>query len=245
MEKSIDQTSYKPLYLQISEILRNQIKEGKYSAGDMLPSESELLDNFPVSRNTAKRALEELVRDGLAVRIQGKGTFVPKSIVDFGLHRLTSFTEETLFKGLVPSSKVIKFVQIPANELLSKSLEIAQGDSVYQLKRIRFGDDFPMAIQESFIPEKLCKGLDAYDFSQESLFFVLEKKFGLKISWQKQYIKPCIARKKEAAALDIDVGSPLLFMEGVAYLERDIPFEFKQDYYRSDLYDFSMRSIRN
>ena len=245
MEQSIDQTSYKPLYLQISEILRNQIKEGKYSAGDMLPSESELLEIFPVSRNTAKRALEELVRDGLAVRIQGKGTFVPKSIVDFGLHRLTSFTEETLFKGLVPSSKVIDFIQITADDLLSKSLEIDKGEPVYHLKRIRFGDEFPMAIQESFIPVRLCNGLDAYDFSQESLFFVLEKKYGLKISWQKQYIKPYIAKKSEAAALEIDVGSPLLYMEGVAYLERDIPFEFKQDFYRSDLYDFSMRSIRN
>lgn len=245
MEKSIDLTSYKPLYLQISEILRNQIKEGKYSAGDMLPSESELLENFPVSRNTAKRALEELVRDGLAIRIQGKGTFVPKNIVDFGLHRLTSFTEETMFKGLVPSSKVIKFIQIPANDLLAKSLEIAKDDPVYHLNRIRFGDEFPMAIQESFIPAKLCEGLDAYDFSQESLFLVLEKKFHLKISWQKQSIKPCVAKKKEAAALEIDLGSPLLYMEGVAYLERDIPFEFKKDFYRSDLYDFSMRSIRN
>lgn len=245
MEKSIDLTSYKPLYLQISDILRNQIKEGKYAAGDLLPSESELLEDFPVSRNTAKRALEELVRDGLAIRIQGKGTFVPRSIVEFGLHRLTSFTEETLFKGLVPSSKVIEFTQIPANEALSNILKISDDDPVYHLKRIRFGDDFPMAIQESFIPVKLCKGLDAYDFSKESLFLVLEKKFGLKISWQKQSIKPCIAMKKEASALQIDVGSPLLYMEGTAFLERDIPFEFKKDYYRSDLYDFSMRSIRN
>ena len=100
MEKSIDPTSYKPLYLQISEILRNQIKAGAYCPGDLLPSENDLLDRFPVSRNTAQRAIEDLVRDGLAIRIQGKGTYVPKSLVDYGLHRLTSFSEEMQFKGL-------------------------------------------------------------------------------------------------------------------------------------------------
>jgi GntR family transcriptional regulator len=181
----------------------------------------------------------------LAIRIQGKGTFVPKSIVEFGLHRLTSFTEETRFKGLVPSSKVLKSLIIQADAFIANKLEIDIGAQVYQLNRVRYGDDNPMAYQQSYLPVQLCEGLDQFDFSKESLFNVLEHQYHLKISWQKQYVKPVIARQAEADPLEIDVGTPLLYLEGVAYLERDIPIEYKKIYYRSDLYDFSMRSVRN
>jgi GntR family transcriptional regulator len=242
---SIDPTSYKPLYLQISEILRDQITNGKYSAGDLLPSENELLNDYQVSRNTVKRAIEDLVRDGLAIRIQGKGTFVPKSIVEFGLHRLTSFSEEIRFKGLTPSAKIICFREVIASDEMMGHLDLEEDESVYNITRIRYGDDHPMAYQDSFLPVKLCGGLDAYDFSKQSLFNILENEYQLKISWQKQYIKPVIARKTEASALKVDIGTPLLYLEGVAFLARDIPIEYKRIYYRSDLYDFSIRSIRN
>lgn len=245
MSNGIDPTSYKPLYLQISEILRNKIKNGGYAAGDLLPSEHDLLEEFSVSRNTAQRAIEDLVRDGLAIRIQGKGTFVPKSLVDFGLHRLTSFSEEMRFKGLHPSSKVLGFTTIRADAFIAKMLDIDIDAKVYHLNRVRYGDENPMAYQQSFLPVYLCEGLDQFDFSKESLFDVLEERYNLRICWQKQYIKPCIARQSEADCLEINVGNPLLYLEGVAYLERDIPIELKKIYYRSDLYEFSMRSIRN
>jgi GntR family transcriptional regulator len=245
LANSIDPTSYKPLYLQISEILRNQIKNGVYDAGDLLPSENDLLSEYSVSRNTVQRAIEDLVRDGIAIRIQGKGTFVTKSIVEFGLHRLTSFSEEMRYKGLTPSSKVLFFNTIPADDYLAHQLAIDSGDLVYQLGRVRYGDDHPMAFQRSYLPVRLCENLDHFDFSQESLFDILEKDYHLKITWQNQYLKPCIARQSEAEPLEIDMGTPLLFLEGVAYLERDIPIEYKKIYYRSDLYEFSMRSVRN
>lgn len=245
LANSIEPTSYKPLYLQISEILRDQIKNGEYAAGDLLPSENDLLAAYSVCRNTAQRAIEDLVRDGLATRIQGKGTFVPKSIVEFGLHRLTSFSEEMRFKGLQPSSKVLELTTIKADEFLASKLDIEIDAKVYQMNRVRYGDDNPMAYQQSFLPHNLCKGLDQFDFSKESLFNVLEGHYHHRICWQEQYIKPCIARQSEADRLAINVGNPLLYLEGVAFLERDIPIEYKQIYFRSDLYDFSMRSIRN
>jgi len=244
LEKAIDPTSYKPLYLQISEILRNQIKAGTYCPGDLLPSENDLLDRFPVSRNTAQRAIEDLVRDGLAIRIQGKGTYVPKSLVNFGLHRLTSFSEEMRFKGLEPSSKILRFEIEKPKENIAEKLNLDPGDQIYNLVRIRYGNEHAMALQNSSLPVKLCPGLEKYDFSQKSLFNVLEKDYQHHISWQAQNLKPCNARKSEANALEIEVGTPLLYLNGVAYLERDIPIEYKTIYYRSDLYDFSMRSIR-
>ncbi len=244
MANRIDPTSYKPLYLQIAEILRDQIRHGDYAAGDLLPSERDLMVAYSVSRNTAQRAIEDLVRDNLAIRIQGKGTFVPKSIVEFGLHRLTSFSEEMRFKGLIPSAKVLQFDTITGDASIAEQLGISTEDPIYRLIRVRYGDDNPMAYQKSYLPVNLCKGLDRFDFSKESLFSILEQEFKLKINWQNQYIKPRIARQVESETLEIDVGTPLLFLAGVAYLDRNIPIEYKEIYFRSDLYDFSMRSIR-
>ncbi len=241
----IDPTSYKPLYLQISDMLREAIRQGDYAPGDRLPSENALVEKFSVSRNTARKAIEDLERDGLATRVQGRGTFVPQGLVEFGLHRLTSFSEEMRFKGLTPSSRIIRFEVVPARGKMAQALDLAETVPVYSLVRVRFGDEHPMAYQHSFLPQALCPGLEAYDFSKASLFNVLEETYHLKISWQQQYIKPVIARDDEAEALSIRVGTPLLFLEGTAYLERDIPIEYKRIYYRSDLYDFSMRSTRN
>jgi GntR family transcriptional regulator len=165
-------------------------------------------------------------------------------LVNFGLHRLTSFSEEMRFKGLEPSSKILRFEREQPVEKITRKLHLEPEDDIYNLARIRYGDDYPMAIQNSSLPVKLCPNLEKYDFRRESLFNVLEKDYQLRITWQSQDLKPCNARKEEASALEIDLGTPLLYLEGVAYLERDIPIEFKQIYYRSDLYDFSMRSIR-
>lgn len=245
MNPGIDRTSYKPLYLQISEFLREEIKNGSYHAGDILPSEKKLMDDFHVSRNTSQKAIEDLVRDGLAIRIQGKGTFVPKSIVDFGLHRLTSFSEEMHFKGLKPSSKLISLNCSTVEKDITAQLNLMPDEPVYVLERVRYGDGNPMAYQSSYIPEKFCEGLDSHDFSKGSLFSVLEKVYHHRISWQEQQVKPRLARQKEAALLEVEEGTPLLYLEGVAYLERDIPIEYKRIYYRSDLYNFSLRSVRN
>ena len=245
MELGIDRRSYKPLYLQISDFLRDQIKNGYFQAGDILPSEKNLMSDYGVSRNTCQKAIEDLVRDGLAIRIQGKGTFVPKSIVDFGLHRLTSFSEEMKFKGLTPSSKLISLKCSVVDPCISKKLGIELNETVYNLQRVRYGDGFPMAYQSSFLPQIFCEGLEEFDFSKASLFSILENKYHHRICWQQQQVTPRLARQKEASLLEVEEGTPLLYLEGIAYIERDIPIEFKRIYYRSDLYNFSLRSVRN
>jgi len=245
LEAGIDPTSYKPVYLQIAEILHCQIKSGIYKVGDVLPSEKNLMDEYHISRNTAQKAIEDLVHVGMVKRIQGKGTFVTESIAEFGLLKLSSFTEEMESRGITASSKIITFSKESPTASVAEKLSINQDENVYNLERIRYGDDNPMAYQLSYLPVKFCNGLEQFDFTKESLFSVLENHFHLKISWQNQYLKPRVARKQEALILEIEIGTPLLYLEGVAYLERDIPFEYKQIYYRSDLYDFSLRSTRD
>ena len=241
---NIIRASYKPLYIQISDNIRTDIESGKLAPGDRILSERELMENFEVSRNTAQQAIDELERNGLVTRLQGKGTFVTEHKVSYGLQRLSSFTEEMLRKGMKASAKVISIRREHPWPVLSSRLHIQEEDWVYRLERLRYGDGQPMASQVSFIPAFLVQGLDQFDFSSQSLFDVLEQNYNLRLSWQQQVISPVLARSEEADLLSIPIGMPLLLADGVAYLEDDTPAESKRILYRSDLYEFTVRSSR-
>ena len=73
-----------PQYLKVKNHLREGISSGRWVAGDLLPSEADLVAQFKVSRMTVNRALRELYQDGLIERLQGVGTFVAQ------LHRISS-----------------------------------------------------------------------------------------------------------------------------------------------------------
>src|SRR5713226_1841625 len=82
-----------PLYQQLCDLLRDQIKSGVYGPLDRLPSEHELAREHSISRITARQALGELERNGLVFRLQGRGSFVARPTVVQGLAQLTGFAE--------------------------------------------------------------------------------------------------------------------------------------------------------
>jgi len=68
--KPLQHESVIPLYHQLMERLKDSIEKGHWTPGDKIPSENQLMDQFGVSRNTAKKAIEELVQEGILYRIQ-------------------------------------------------------------------------------------------------------------------------------------------------------------------------------
>jgi ABC-type sugar transport system substrate-binding protein len=67
---------YKPKYLQLYEIIKDEINLGKYKKNDRMPSESELIREFNVSSITVRKCIDLLKNEGLIERIQGVGTFI-------------------------------------------------------------------------------------------------------------------------------------------------------------------------
>ncbi|MDN5680967.1 MAG: GntR family transcriptional regulator, partial [Ewingella sp.] len=74
----IDKTSFVPLYLQIEQQLTERISVGEIKPGDPIPTEAALCDIYGVSRMTARKAVDYLVRQGRVERFRGRGTFVVK-----------------------------------------------------------------------------------------------------------------------------------------------------------------------
>src|SRR5699024_91642 len=109
MEKiKTDNETQIPLYHQIKDTLVSRISDGVWQAGDLIPTEVELMKEFEVSRTTIRQAISILVHEGLLEKRQGRGTTVKSMKLIGSLGRLTGFAEEIMERGYLPKSRLLK-----------------------------------------------------------------------------------------------------------------------------------------
>lgn len=232
----ISPQSNAPLYQQIYQLLRDQIRRGEWSPGDLFPSESTLMEKYDVSRATVRQALEELVADGLIYRRRGRGTFVSLPSVEQNLVRIVSFTEDMRQRGLRPGTALLGAGLIPATETIAAKLEIEPGDELARIERLRLADGEPMSVEVSCLVHRYCPGVLEEDYTKNSLRQILERQYGLRMTRAEQTIQAVAASRAMARHLAIEVRAPLLFIERVTYSEYDIPVEYLRIYHRGDRY---------
>lgn len=236
MNELLDKQSPIPIYIQIEEQLRARIKAGEFEAGTAIPSERELTESFGVSRMTLRQAVTNLVNDGLLYREKGRGTFVAIPKVEQPLNGLTSFTEDMKARGMAPSNQLIEFKKIEPEADIAGELELQSGEKVFSVKRIRYADDKPMAIERTFLPVKLFPQLTE-EALKGSLYSIIEEQ-QLRISHASQRMEAALVKKEDAELLEIGMPSPVLCIERLSYLGDGIPFELVQSIYRADRYKF-------
>jgi GntR family transcriptional regulator len=244
MTEQISRLSHKPIYIQICDIIREKINSGEMVPGSRVWSEKDIISKFEVSRNTARKAIETLSNEGIVDRIQGKGSFILQPKVEYGLQFLTSFSEEAILKGFQPSSKVICFTRMHPTELIAKKLSIPIEAWVYKLERLRYVEGCPICHQLTYIPEELCPNLSRFDFSNESLYRIIEQVYKHKLAKQDMNIKPIIANEQSPNYLNAELNTPLLRTESTTYLSGGTPLEYGINIYLSERYDFNVLSYR-
>lgn len=210
-----------PIYIQIKDILIEKINSGELESGSQLPSERDLSETYSISRMTARNALTQLVDSGYAYRVKGKGTFVsiPNYARDFV--KLTGFSHMLKSKGIKPRSKVITLGIIEANKKIASLLDTTIGTKVYEIVRVRYGDNIPLALEYSYLPINLFENLLQYDFENTSLYEVIENVYNYKFKYSKQWIKITTLYKNEAKILDVDEHTPAFLLESISYDTND------------------------
>src|SRR5699024_11706427 len=133
--EKLNPTSYVPLYQQLKEIINRKIKRSEWKPDEKIYSENQLFEMFDVSRNTAKKAIEDLVQEGVLYRIQGKGTFVSQPKIEHSLSGFYSFSQVLRDKGLNPKDVVLDVTVEQAGRKIADILQIAEGEEVVVLKR--------------------------------------------------------------------------------------------------------------
>lgn len=225
-----------PLYHQLKEIMRKQIRSGEWQPGDLIPSERELSETYGLSRMTARQAITELVNEGAIYREQGKGTFVSTRRITQQLTRLTGFTDDMRARSRTPSTQALSAGLAPADEVTAEHLRVPQGHSVFRLLRLRLADGRPLAIELSYLNFKGCESLADEDLEHNSLYQVLEARYSIPLLDADQEMEAGLAGEDEARYLDIAVGSPVLFTRRTTYTDRNQPVEYAQSVYRGNEY---------
>src|ERR1700722_1708339 len=223
------------LYGQIEDWLAGEIAAGALVPGDRLPTEHDLAEWFGVSRMTLRHALAELARRGLVSRAAGRhgGTFVAAPKLEQDLTTLVGFSEQLRRHGMVPGARVLSATVRPAGPAAAAALQIAQDGQVYEIRRVRLADGRPIVLERSlFAAERFPGFLESR--LDGSLYEVLEVRYGLRPHRARESLEPVTAGVREAEALLVDVGAPLMLVERPAYARSGEPLEFARDLFRGD-----------
>ncbi len=239
----IESGSAQPLYLQIKNVLAQRILDSEYTAHERLPSESELMKAFGVSRITVRQALRDLHGDGLVFSVQGKGTFVskPKAIQD--VQRLQGFGESMVPQGYEASTRMISMQEARPSQEVAEALGIKQTDSVVEIKRIRYLNREPISVDHSFYPAHIGRKLAGKDLTQD-IFPLLENEFELMLDHADLRIEATLADEDQAKWLNTSAGSPVLLIRRLVFdrQKNKIAFEFLS--HRGDAFQYHLRADR-
>lgn len=249
MTEMLKGNTARPLYLQIQDILLKEIQAGVYGTEGKLPSERELAERFKVSRMTARQALQSLHQHGLVYAQVGKGTFVRRAAFKQGLESLSSFTEDIRALGQVPHSQVLFAQVMPADEIVAQRLQIPLHSPVSVLKRLRFANQQPLAIETAHLPYACCPNLlSRHDFTHESLYRVLQEVYGIRLAYAEQTFRADLADATERRLLNMADGALniVLRVARVTFNSTDQPIEYVSSAYHGAHYEFqvSLRAVR-
>jgi GntR family transcriptional regulator len=233
-----------PLHTQIREALRRGILDGTYREHAQLPSESELMAAFEVSRITVRHALAQLQREGLIFKVTGKGTFVsrPKALQD--LTRLQGFGEAMNSLGHETFSQVLGHALLRAEGDIAQRLALPSGEPVIELRRLRYLDRAPVSLDVSYFPSAIGESLLRLDLAARDVFSILENEIGIVLGAAEVSIEAALAEGEIATHLAIDEGAPLLRIDRLTTAADGRPVDFEHLYYRGDAMRYRLRLER-
>ena len=237
-------TSPLPRYYQLREIIRDKIISGQWATGDLIPSERLLGETYGLSRMTVRQSLTALVNEGFLHRKQGSGTFVAQPKMTQQLSNLTSFSEDMRARDKIVTTRVLAQEMCPADASLAAKLRIKPGQAVFRVERLRLADHEPLAIETACISFIGCERLLDDDLAGNSLYHLLEVKYGLFPAEAEQDLEASLADDKQAATLNVAVGAPILLIRRTTYSDGNQPFEYVVSSYRGDKYRFHSRLQR-
>lgn len=229
-----------PLYRQLAAQLAQDIHAGRYRVDQALPSERTLVESMGVSRVTARKAIDELVAQGLVQRRHGSGNFIAPRL-EQTLSRLTGFTEELRQRGFRPTSVWLAREIRVASTWECQQLALSPPAQVASLERLRLADGVPMALEASTLPQAI---LPQPHTLEGSLYAHLTAASHAPVR-AVQHIRALNADARTAQLLEVPAATALLWVTRTAYAASGQPVEHTVSYCRSDDYDFVVEIPRS
>jgi GntR family transcriptional regulator len=233
----IDREAKEPLHHQVSRALREYV-QASLKPNDTIPTEPELESSFGVSRATIRRAVGDLVDEGLLARRQGAGTFVRGPQVTYEPAKIASWSETIEAMGSVPRTSTTRMQLITGPEWVRERLNLEPDELMLWLWRLRLAGDQPMSIMINYLPARLVPGFVERGLGQESLYVELREVYGFGPARAEDEVEAKIATDDEAVLLNITPGSSILEVCRTAFLADETPCEVGLARSRADRYRY-------
>ncbi len=235
---------YSPLHHWLSETLREQIAQGTYKPGDMLPTEHELMRQYKLSITTVRRSVHDLAREGWIYRKAGKGTFVKRNKLEERLGQLTSFAEEMQNRNITPHFRLVSTKeQIPPAEI-SRALGLASEQKTYLIERVQIANDEPIALARGYWIPEIGEHLIQGDLDTIWLYEIVEQQMHIPLIEADESLSAAVADADIARKLEIPRHAPLLVRRRLTFTTEARPVEHTTTFYRADRYEYTVHLTR-
>lgn len=229
---AIDRDTGISLYTQIAEVLeREYVRQG--APGDRLPAEGELAARFGVNRHTLRRAVDELIIEGLLERQHGVGIFITDHLLDYRLGTGTRFTQTLAEIGVATDSRVVRKMVAPASAGVARNLNIRADEEVLWIETLRIADGQPFCVISHFLPQTPYGEL-LENYQSGSLHELLNLHCGA-LRRTESLVTAVMPQGDDAKLLGITQHRPVLRVKSLNVLERDAtPVEYAITRFRAD-----------
>lgn len=230
----IDRTSPVPMYEQLTHEIVAQIRLQNLAVGDALPGEHVLCARYGISRTVVRQSLADLEAQGIIHRVKGKGTFVGDGkIAETFVCSLRGLHDEVTGRGGSVRSVVLRHELTPATDEVALALEVAPGEQVIVLERLRVVDEEPWSWSTTWLPARLGAYLVGVDFETASLYRVLAANGVRPVSGQRT-VEATIATPEQQELLDLADEPAVMVLKSITRDESSKVMEYFVAYHRGN-----------
>jgi GntR family transcriptional regulator len=237
---TLERSNPLPLYYQLKEVLKQQIRAGHLAPHTAIPSEPELVAQYHVSRATVRQALTELVHEGLLYRQHGRGTFVCEPRVQqHSVTEFTSFSDEIRRRGQRPGGLLLVSELVRGTHFVREKLDLTDSEQVIRLERLRTADDQTVAYELNYLPYPRAAGVyqRAKEIGDGSLYSLMTEE-SLHPYIVEQTMRAEKPSAREADLLHLEADAPGVRLLCTTFDETGAPIAFTEAFYPGSQYDF-------
>jgi GntR family transcriptional regulator len=234
-----------PLYFQLEQIIKSKILIGEFVPGQQIPTDKDLCETYQVSTITARQAILNLVKEGLVIRRQGKGTFVAeglRNIKNIKTLRLSGDINDVIPEGLKAQDvEVLDIMKVKTPQRVANLLDIEEREDIIQIRRMRSENNIPVSYIKNYLPLEIGEKIEKEDLCLYPMLDILRNRLKVPLTGGIQYVEAIVADYDIASALSVNICSPILYLETIIFERHNKPVEFVQTFYRPDQFRYTVK----
>lgn len=218
------------MYHEVAEELIQDILANKYT--DKLPTEKELVEQYQVSRNTIRKALDVVFAHGMLRRVRGSGYYIIKKPLQSQtvLNLSIGFDKNSMVSGGPLRSKVVLFDVIEADDELARRGNVHVGEKMYQVVRLRYLKDKLYSLEESYFPRAVVPFL-SQESVEHSIFIFLKEAYQITGNTSENYVHMQALTARQAELMERRKDEQIMCLDGINYLVNGQVFNFSRTYF--------------